>query len=159
MGDLPSTMERQLMDAGYNFKADVIKIGHHGAAASSCAKFLDAVSPQYAVISSSKSEIATLPKASTLMRLARRFIKTYRTTDGDVLIRCKDGNITTNNKENNGYISIKKGTITLSNNVFYDNGKERKPKVTLTVNGAVVPSSHYKVKYYSNKHTGLPQSN
>ena len=155
MGDLPSTMERQLMDAGYNFKADVIKIGHHGAAASSCAKFLDAVSPQYAVISSSKSEIATLPKASTLMRLARRFIKTYRTTDGDVLIRCKDGNITTNNKENNGYISIKKGTITLSNNVFYDNGKERKPKVTLTVNGAVVPSSHYKVKYYSNKHTGF----
>ncbi len=39
--------------------------------------------------------------------------------------------------------------------MFYDNGKERKPKVTLTVNGAVVPSSHYKVKYYSNKHTGF----
>lgn len=154
-GDLPSTMERQLMGKGYNFKADVLKIGHHGAAASSCAKFLDAVNADYAVISASKSKNSLLPKPSVLKRLARRFVKTYRTTDGNILIKCKNGKISTNNKENNGYISIKKGKITLSNNVFYAKGKEIKPKVTLNVNGAVVSPSQYKIKYSSNKHTGF----
>ena len=154
-GDLPSTMETSLMEQGYNFKADILKVGHHGAAASSCAKFLDAVGAKYAVISSNKSDIATLPKDSVLKRLARRFVKTYRTTDDNVIINVKDGVISTKNKENNGFISIKKGTITLSNNVFYANGSQIKPSVTLTVNGVQVPSSNYSVKYSSNTYTGV----
>lgn len=154
-GDLPSTMERLLMEKVYDFNADILKIGHHGAAASSCADFLDAVTPQYAVISSSKSKDTNLPKASVLKRLARRFVKTYRTTDGDVVINIKNGVISTKNKENNGYISIKKGKITLSNNVYYATGKNIKPKVTLYVDGKLVPSSHYKVSYSSNKNTGI----
>lgn len=154
-GDLPSTMERTLMQKGYNFKADILKVGHHGAAASSCADFLDAVSPQYAVISSSKSKTTSLPKASVLKRLARRFVKTYRTTDKDVVINVKNGVISTKNKENNGYISIKKGKITLSNNVYYANGKSIKPAVTLYVNGQKIPSNQYKITYSSNKYTGI----
>ena len=55
-GDLPSTMENELLKQGYNFKADVLKIGHHGAA-SSCANFLDAVAPQYAVVFLRNSDI------------------------------------------------------------------------------------------------------
>lgn len=154
-GDLPSTMERPLMQNGYNFKADIIKIGHHGAAASSCAKFLDAVKPEYAVISCSRSKSTNLPKPSVLMRLARRFVKTYRTSDKDVLINIKDGVISTSNIENNGYASIKKGKIVLSNNVFYSTGKALKPSVTLYVDGVLVPSSHYSVSYSSNKYTGI----
>lgn len=153
-GDLPSTMERPLMEKGYNFKADIIKIGHHGAAASSCADFLDTVKPQYAVISCDRSKDTVLPKPSVLMRLARRFIKTYRTSDRDVVMKIKNGVISTSNIENNGYISIKKGKITLSNNVFYATGKEIKPSVTLYVNGKLVPSNHYKISYSSNKNTG-----
>lgn len=107
-GDLPSTMERSLMSQGYNFEADVLKIGHHGAAASSCADFLDAVSPEYAVISCADPSVTKLPKPSTLKRLARRSIKTYRTTDGDIVINFNNGIITTKNKENNGYICMKK---------------------------------------------------
>ena len=155
MGDLPSTMERELMEKGYQFRADILKVGHHGAAASSCADFLDAVKPQYAVISCSKDKNTNLPKPSVLMRLARRFVKTYRTTDGDVLIRVNNGKISTSNRENNGYQSIKNGTITLSNNVFYATGKEIRPTVTLFVNGIKIPSSHYTVKYSSNKATGF----
>lgn len=154
-GDLPSTMERPLMEDGYDFKADILKIGHHGAAASSCAKFLDAVKPEYAVISCDRSKATTLPKPSVLMRLARRFVKTYRTSDKDILINIKDGVISTANVENNGYTSIKKGTIVLSNNVFYATGKEIKPSVTLYVNGEIVPASNYKVSYSSNKNTGV----
>lgn len=154
-GDLPSTMERILMEKNYDLKADILKVGHHGAAASSCADFLDAVSPTHAVISSNIPSKTSLPKPSVLKRLARRFIKTYRTTDGNILINVKNGKITTKNKENNGYKSIKKGKITLSNNVYYATGKEIKPSVTLYVDGQKVPSNHYKIKYSSNKKTGV----
>ena len=154
-GDLPSTMEDSLMREGYDFKADVLKVGHHGAAASTCAKFLDTVKPQYAVISCDKSKNTVLPKPTTLMRLARRFIKTYRTTDGDVILNFRDGKITTENKENNGYISIKKAKVTLSNNVFYATGKDIRPTVTISVNGVTVPSNQYKVSYSSNRYTGI----
>lgn len=155
MGDLPSTMERSLMSQGYNFKADVLKVGHHGAAASSCADFLDAVTPEYAVISCADPSITDLPKPSTLKRLARRFIKTYRTTDGDIVLNFNNGKITTNNKENNGYICLKKATITLDNNVFYADGLEKKPVPTVYVNGVKVSPENYTVSYSSNKHTGI----
>ncbi|MCR5703279.1 MAG: MBL fold metallo-hydrolase [Eubacterium sp.] len=153
-GDLPSVMENSLMKQGYNFKADVLKVGHHGAGSSTCSAFLDAVKPQYAVISSSAAKTAQLPRASMLIRLAKRFIKTYRTTDGNVLLTIKDGKIHTNHPENNGYISISKGTITLNQNVLYTTGKSLKPTVTLTVNGKIVPKNQYTVSYSSNKYPG-----
>lgn len=154
-GDLPSTMEHLLMDKGYNFKADILKVGHHGAAASSCASFLDAVDADYAVVSCSRKSTSVFPKPSVLKRLARRFVKTYRTTDDNVVITCKNGKITTKNKEHNGYFSIRRGKITLSNNVFYAGKKAIKPTVSLYVNGVLVPSSQYKVTYSSNNHTGF----
>lgn len=154
-GDLPSTMEKSLIKQGYNLKANVLKLGHHGAAASSCAKFLDAVSPQYAVVSCGKPNECSFPKPSVLKRLARRFIKLYRTPDANVVINFKNGVISTNNRENNPYISIKKGTIALSNNVFYSNGKQKKPNVSLFVNGILIPTTNYKVSYSSNKYTGV----
>lgn len=156
-GDLPSTMERTLLSEGYDFKADVLKVGHHGAAASSCADFLDAVNPSYAVISCSTQEDnpgTILPRIEVLKRLARRFIKTYRTTDGDVIINFHNGTISTKNKENNGYTCLKDAKITLSNNVFYATGEEIKPTVTVYSQGVLVTPNHYKVTYYSNKKTG-----
>lgn len=154
-GDLTATMETQLMAKGYDFKADVIKIGHHGAGSSSSAAFLDAVNAQYAVISSSRSPDALLPRDSVLKKLARRFVKVYRTTDADVVISFKNGMISTSNKENKKFISIKKGTITLSNNVFYASGKAITPRASLVVDGQVIPASQYTVKYSSNKSTGF----
>lgn len=154
-GDLPATMERELIRQNYNLKADILKIGHHGASASSCADFLDAVKPSYAVVSCNTPENTVFPKTTVLQRLARRFIKLYRTADKDVVINIKNGVISTTNKENNPYVSIKNGKITLSNNVYYSTGKEIKPSVTLYVNGIKVPSNQYKVTYSSNKYTGI----
>lgn len=154
-GDLPATTESLLLSKGYNFKSDVIKIGHHGAGSSSSAAFLDAVGAEYAVISSVRGADAEFPRDSVLKKLARRFVKVYRTTDADVTINFKNGKITTPNKENKKFISIKKGTIALSNNVFYSTGKAITPGVSLIVDGQVVPSYQYKVKYSSNKNTGF----
>lgn len=154
-GDLPATIESLLLAKGYKFKSDVIKIGHHGAGSSSSAAFLDAVGAQYAVISSSRGPDATLPRDSVLKKLARRFVKVYRTTDADVVIKFKNGKISTSNKENKKFISIKKGTIALSNKVFYASGKAITPTAALIVDGQIIPSSQYKIKYSSNKSTGF----
>ncbi|MCR5737281.1 MAG: MBL fold metallo-hydrolase [Eubacterium sp.] len=153
-GDLPAIMEHSLIQQGYNFRADILKVAHHGAGSSTCMDFLDAVKPTHAVISSSAEPTAKLPRDSLLIRLAKRFVKTYRTTDGNVLVSIIDGVIQTSHKENNGFYSITKGTITLSKNITYATGSSLKPKVTLTVNGKTVPKDQYKVSYSSNKYPG-----
>lgn len=154
-GDLPSTMEKQLLAKGYNFKADVLKVGHHGAGSSSCTAFIKAVQPQYAIISSSRASTARLPRASVLKRLALQFVKVYRTTDKDVVFNFIDGKISTPNKESIKYTCIKNGTIALSSKVFRSKGKAITPSVSLVVNGKVVFPSEYKIKYSSNKNPGV----
>lgn len=50
-GDAEASSEAQMMAAGADLDADVLKVGHHGSNSSSSARFLSAVSPEYAVIS------------------------------------------------------------------------------------------------------------
>ncbi len=154
-GDLPSTMENELLKKNKGIlKSDILKVGHHGAALSSCADFLDAVSPKMAIISSDKPDKTNLPKDSVLMRLARRFINVYRTSDANVLINIKDGIITTKNKTNNKYTTIKKGILQLSKSTYIANETKKTPSVKLYVNGVLVPSSEYTVKYTENVQPG-----
>ena len=154
-GDLPSTMEEKLLAMGIDFKCDVLKVGHHGAALSSCADFLDACAPSMAVISSERGNETTLPKPSVLKRLARRFVKTYRTTDGNVKINFVNGEITTDAQENNPYVSLKNASVTLSQNIYTCNGSEQRPDVTVTCNGQVVSPDNYIVDYSDNINSGV----
>ncbi len=156
--DLPTTIEKILIKKKYNLGADILKVGHHGAAASTSESFLEAVNPKYAIISSGAYSIANTPKPSVLKRLASAFIKTYRTTDGNVVFTIKNGIISTKNREHNGYISISKGYIRLNKYTFYAPqkvGKEVSPAVSLYVNNALVSSSLYTVKYSANTHSGI----
>ena len=154
-GDLPATTESLLMTQGYNFQADVLKVGHRGAGSSSSAAFLDAVNPSYAIISSSRKADAILPRDSVLKKLARRFVKVYRTSEKDVVFYFKNGKISTPNIESKKYISISKGTIALTNNVYRSTGKAFNPGVALIVDGKVVPANQYRIYYSSNKYAGF----
>jgi len=60
-------------------RADVLKVGHHGSKSSSSEDFLDAVSPQIAVISVGLDNMYGHPHQQTLDRLAERGIEVYRT--------------------------------------------------------------------------------
>ena len=57
-GDIEEKAERLLLDMyGDTLRADVLKVPHHGSASATSDALLEAVQPQYAVISSGKTEI------------------------------------------------------------------------------------------------------
>ena len=157
-GDLPSTMEDKLISKGYNFKADVLKVGHHGAALSTNTAFLKNVKPTHAVISCGpKDDEFQFPKDSVLERLAKVFAKTYCTVNGDVVLNIKDNNITTTAKEMNPYKSITKGTLVLSSTLLTAApiaGDEVTPGISLYVDGNLINPNYYSTDFSDNTHTG-----
>lgn len=60
-GDAERESEKEMLAKGYNLKADVLKVGHHGSNSSTSATFLKAVAPQYAVICVGKGMITVIP--------------------------------------------------------------------------------------------------
>ncbi len=88
MGDAESAAEKVLRESGFDLSADVLKVGHHGSDSSSKNKFLDAVSPSYAVITCDKTEEKGEPSEKVLERLAERGVQVFRTDEqGNVVIR------------------------------------------------------------------------
>lgn len=84
-GDIEATAELDLVKSGADLDADLLKVAHHGSAGSSSQRFLEAVSPQYAVISVGP-DTSNLPREETLRRLESVGAAIYRTdTDGDLV--------------------------------------------------------------------------
>ncbi len=79
-GDQESTAEKDLVEHyGTELQSIVLKAGHHGSKTSSCEAFLDAVSPQYAVISCGEDNSFGHPHKETIDRFEDRHILYYRT--------------------------------------------------------------------------------
>ncbi len=88
-GDLPVTVENQLMNDNLPLFANVLKISHHGSKSATSAQFLDLVHPQEAIISVGKNNRYGHPAAETLGRLNNKNIKILRTDEsGDVVYVC-----------------------------------------------------------------------
>ena len=89
-GDGDNATEFDMMNAGYDLRADVLKIANHGAEFSTGNKFLDAVRPRYAVISVGKYN-PEYPNAKVLERIKQFNIKEARTDKMGHLIFLTDG--------------------------------------------------------------------
>lgn len=86
-GDMEKSSEKATLQKGYDVSATVLKIAHHGSSSSSIGAFLDAVSPEYAVISVGDGNRYNHPNDPTLKALTERKIKIYRTDwDGNVVV-------------------------------------------------------------------------
>lgn len=85
-GDSPATVETYLVDRYQSaLESTVLKLGHHGSRTSSSEPFLDAVAPQYAVISVGCDNTYGHPHHEVVDRLAARHIDTLNTcTDGTI---------------------------------------------------------------------------
>lgn len=77
MGDAGGTVEKALLAAGAGLRADVLKVGHHGAGDSTTPEFLDAVSPAYAVVPGNKGNVRGYPSEDVLRRLSEKGIKVF----------------------------------------------------------------------------------
>ena len=67
--DIGSNVENYLTNNGFNLKADILKVAHHGSRYSSSASFLESVSPKVAVIEVGEGNNYGHPNQETLGRL------------------------------------------------------------------------------------------
>lgn len=96
-GDAEDISEKEMMDKGFNLKADVLKVGHHGSDSSTTREFLNAVNPKYAVISVGKGNDYGHPATDIIQKLHAKGINIYRTDESGTVVATSDGtNITFN---------------------------------------------------------------
>lgn len=100
MGDAESKSEKEILKKGFDVKADYIKIGHHGSGTSTSADLLDAVCPEYAVISVGKDNDFGHPAEETIQKLADAGTKIYRTDEMGTISVVSDGSSITFSKVN-----------------------------------------------------------
>jgi len=79
MGDSPKAIETYLKQQNENLDCDVLKVGHHGSRTSSDPLFVEAVSPEYAVISSGKDNSYGHPHKEVLDILQKQGVEILRT--------------------------------------------------------------------------------
>ena len=90
-GDAEYTLEYMLLDQGADLHADVLKVGHHGSSSSSTDEFIDAVCPQYAVISCGANNSYGHPHEAVLQTLERVGAELLRTDELGTIIFHSDG--------------------------------------------------------------------
>jgi competence protein ComEC len=90
-GDVEPTAQDDLLRAGADVAADVLKMPHHGSARQS-ERFLDAVGARVTTISAGADNDYGHPAAGALAMLRERGVRWWRTdTDGDVAVVVRDG--------------------------------------------------------------------
>ena len=86
-GDMESDAEADLMASGASLDADILKVGHHGSSTSTSQGFLDAVSPEGAVIEVGEGNSYNHPHKEVMDRLEAEGCTVYRTDlNGSVVI-------------------------------------------------------------------------
>lgn len=91
-GDAEEEAENDILANGLPVKADVYKAGHHGSDTASSEAFLEAVSPEYAVISCGEGNSYGHPHAEVLNRLRAMGVRVFRTDEQGSIIAWSDGN-------------------------------------------------------------------
>lgn len=90
-GDMEELAEQELVNAGVELKADVLKVGHHGSYSSTSYRFLRAVAPTYGVISLGANNEYGHPHAEPLSRLMDADVTIFRTDNMYDIVAFSDG--------------------------------------------------------------------
>jgi competence protein ComEC len=87
-GDAGEDLEHALLSSDVPLEADVLKVAHHGSDSSTSARFLEAVKPRFAILSSRERADWPLPSPGVLARLRDAGIPYARTdVDGAITVR------------------------------------------------------------------------
>ena len=90
-GDAERDEELEIIDNGINLDCDVLRVGHHGSSTSSCKDFLDAVSPDFCIISCGEDNDYGHPHDKVINRLAKYTDDIYRTDICGSVVMTSDG--------------------------------------------------------------------
>lgn len=90
-GDAEEKAEKDIMQSGAYLNADILKVGHHGSDTSSSKAFLEAVSPEVAVIEVGVGNKYGHPMAETFTKLNVLKAKVYRTDLNGSVVATIDG--------------------------------------------------------------------
>ena len=85
-GDIGTKTEEKLLLSGIDTDCDILKVAHHGSKYSSSAEFIEACSPDAAVISVGKNNFYGHPAPETLERLGSYGCEVFRTDREGALI-------------------------------------------------------------------------
>ena len=94
-GDAEWEPEHDMVEAGYDLSATLLKVGHHGSDTSTAYVFLREIMPQYAVISVGEGNSYGHPTEDTLSRLRDAGATVFRTDLQGDIICYSDGNTLT----------------------------------------------------------------
>jgi len=100
-GDAERTAEADILDAGYDLSATVLKVGHHGSDTSTSYPFLREIMPEYAVIQVGTDNSYGHPTDNTLSRLRDADVKVYRNDMQGTIICTSDGETVSFSTERN----------------------------------------------------------
>lgn len=91
-GDAEDISEDEILSKGYDIKANVLKVGHHGSDSSTTEGFLKKISPEYAVIQVGEGNSYGHPTKKVLDLLLKNKITIYRTDLSGTITAISDGN-------------------------------------------------------------------
>lgn len=96
-GDAEEDAENDMLNSGFILSANVYKAGHHGSRTASNKDFLEAVAPEYAVISCGEDNSYGHPHAETLNQFRAMGIQVFRTDEqGSVTVNSNGTELTWN---------------------------------------------------------------
>lgn len=90
-GDATETSETEMLALNGDLKADVLKAAHHGSSSSTGENFLEAVSPEYVVVSCGENNDYGHPHKSFLKRVKKAGSEILRTDEAGTITFVSDG--------------------------------------------------------------------
>ena len=104
-GDAETEIEEIILESGKDIDAEIYKAGHHGSDTSNSKAFLDAISPDYALISCKLGNKYEHPIKSVMEEFEKRGIEVYRTDESGSVVMTLTANDVTFNCEPGDYLS------------------------------------------------------
>ena len=125
-GDAERVEEADILEAGYDLSATVLKVGHHGSDTSTTYPFLREIMPQYAVISCGKDNSYGHPHENTLSRLRDADMTVYRTDMQGTITCTSDGKTASFSVERNADVATNPTERPAETDYYIGNSNSRK---------------------------------
>lgn len=90
-GDAEKGSEKKMLSAGYDLSADILQAGHHGSSTSNSSAFVEAVNPEYVIVSCGKDNSYGHPHKEALEHFAETGAEVLRTDELGDIVFTSDG--------------------------------------------------------------------